>query len=253
VRIAARTATGVFVLSVFAAAACTRFAGIEPPASQAEPEGGGPVDGSVDSNEASGHTDGAPDAALCLPATCTSAPGSCRAFTFTDAVCPPEWTKSGDSNTTVECTNGALRIRAANTLDVFASLTLAMPENYSGVRISGRFTLEEWAALRFLQLSVGGTVVAELFAGRPDAGPFVIGWCRDDCDEIDSAAIAFATPHVFTFDLSTSRVTLSIDCEPIASRPLAPLSSSAALVLKLGSVDASPLDGVFDDISVAFR
>jgi hypothetical protein len=60
--------------------------------------------------------------------------------------------------------------------------------------------------------------------------------------------------HRFTFDITRTDVALSVDCRSLATRPVATkLAAAADLRMAFGKVDANPIDGTLDDLSVSFR
>ena len=60
--------------------------------------------------------------------------------------------------------------------------------------------------------------------------------------------------HLFVFDITSSSVSLSVDCVPLDTRPAQiTLATRANLTVAFGKADASPIDGTIDDLGVSFR
>jgi hypothetical protein len=239
----ARSASSLTLVAALMCAACGSF-GADSPAADAG------VSRGADAGDA---------AAACPVETCAPTAAFCLFDDFASGTCRKELTFStgdiGKPGVVGDCKDGRLHVAAAGTLDMIAELTYEAPDIYDSVRLSASLAVVDWDLAQVLRLSLDGALVAELdFAKTASGDSFTLcGAAGADC-----AAQAFVAPageaHRFTFDITRTTVALSVDCKPIASRTVtSTLAPRATFSMAFGKVDADPIDGTIDDLSVSFR
>jgi len=231
-----RRATVIALLLVVACASCGSFG------SDSRGADGGLGDGAA--------------ASTCAVATCADAGPSCF-FTDFDS-CSADIFNSGDIGTAGvvgECSGGKLRVAADGTLDMTAVLSHDTPDTYDTIRISTSLAIGEWKQGPVMRLGVGGVLVAELDTATVKSGKPSFTLCGDG--GVACSAPAFeadrGVSHRFTFDITRTSVSLSIDCVPLATRTVdVVLGPRVAVAVGFGKTDASPIDGTLDDLSISF-
>lgn len=201
-----------------------------------------------------GGSDAAVDASApaCLPETCADAGSMCRAYTFDDDC--DEWATSGDDGALASCAGGALRVRAENTLDATASMSLRTPKSAYSVRVTANVAVTRWDGGPVLRVRVGGETAAEVRAAVDlDRNVYF-----ELCDGAGACAgerfpSARGAPHVLTLDLAPTGVALEADCTTVARRGAAALALDDALEIHFGKTDGDPIEGSCSDLAVLFR
>ena len=217
--------------------------------------GAGGGDGGADGAAA----DAGDAASACAAETCVGEGPSCFFADF--GSCTPDIFNSGDWGATGvigECKGGKLHVAATDTHDMTAVLSHDTPDTYDKIRISTSLAVGQWEEGPVLRVGVDGVLVAELDtvtvkSGRPS---FTL------CGEVGDGGVACATPafepnrgelHRFTFVITRTSVSLSVDCVPLATRMVhVVLGPHVSVAIGFGKVDASPIDGTLDDLSVSF-
>lgn len=206
------------------------------------------------SAETPGSDGGAADAAAadCPAPTCADKGTTCREEHF-ESGCGAIQLEGDPSGTTRECTGGKLHIRAENTLDVFASLTVSTPRVAYSAQASVRMNIVEWDQGDVLAVLVDGKG-ARIRATPDPKGNVKLSLCaanRTGCADLPIAS-TLGTEHLYTFDLTPAGISLAVDCKPVATLPAVPLPTGSSVRVAFGEVDADPIDGTLDDVVVSF-
>jgi hypothetical protein len=238
--------TSVALVAILTCGACGSFG--------AESAG---TDAGADAADAADAGDAGDAALSCLPETCAGAGPSCFFDDF-EAGCRSEIQFSGDDGmpTVVGgCAGGRLRVAARNTLDMTAQLSLTAPDTYDSIRVSVGLAVAEWQMGPVLRIGVGGTLLASLDVAKVKSGNPAFSLCGEGGAGCIAPAFEMKAGevHRFTFDITRTAVTMSVDCKLLATRTVAvTLAARADVGMAFGKVDANPIDGTLDDLSVSF-
>jgi hypothetical protein len=194
--------------------------------------------------------------ATCASETCADAGPSCFFDDFGGA-CPAVTFSSGDKGkpgVVGECSGGKLRVAADGTLDMTAHVSHDTPDLYDSIRVSMLLAVAAWDLGPVLSLTLDGAQVAELDFAQTKLGP---SFTLCAVSATDCAAESFAAKdgevHRFTFDIKSGSVALSVDCKPIATRPLdVKLGPRATVAMVFGKNDANAIDATLDELGISF-
>jgi len=241
----ARGGISVALVAIVACAACGSFGAAESADAGA---------GEAGLSEAGA---GAEAAAACLPDTCADAGPSCSVHDFANG-CGNAFGFVGDTKmagVVGMCTaEGKARVAADDTLDITAELGATTPGLYESIRVSARIGVKVWDGRRALTIELDRVTIAEIDVVMAPSGRPVF----NQCSAGDCAGQGFEAnvgeEHLFAFDITSTSVSLSVDCVPFSTRPanidLAPMVN---LLVKFGHTDAQPIDGTIDDVGISFR
>ncbi len=199
--------------------------------------------------------------AACLAETCPASRSSCLYNDF--SVCGSGVDiRTGDlgrPGVVGECRDGRLHVAADSTYDVTASVSLDGPDIYDSIRISTLLAVAAWDRGAVLKLTLEGAPIGELHFALGAAGHlFSLCSSSSSSSGADCAPETFGASageaHRFTFELTSTTLTLSVDCKVIAKRGVTvTLAPRAAAGVVFGKNDATAIDATLDDLTISFQ
>jgi hypothetical protein len=218
--------------------------------------GGDAAGGDAGGGDAAGGDAGA-SVATCPAETCADAGPTCFFDDFATSCRKEISFNSGDigaPGVVGECKDGKLHVAMIDTLDMTAHLAVDTPDVYDSIRVSTSLAVARWDLGPVLKLTLDGAPVGELDFAVVKTGP---SFTLCGVGPADCAPTAFGPTageaHRFTFDITSTTVSLSVDCKPLATRNVAvKLVPRATVGVDFGKVDGVAVDGTLDDLSVSF-
>ena len=230
-------------------AACGSFSGTATPADAGAADGGTGSSDGASSNESS--------AACDIPACpAHDVQPSCHYYDFTPPACPGDWQKNtGPTDVvTFECSNGKLHIAADSTFDITAVLSITPPPTPKAAHVSARIAVKDWRPGKaVLTIDLGGAKVfldAQIDAN--DLPLFNPCTTTDLCAPSHPVESKAGEEHVFTFDIASTGVIVTMDCNTVWKLPAVTPDFSSSLTISFGMVDAAPIDATLDDVRISF-
>jgi hypothetical protein len=210
---------------------------------------------SREADDAGANDSSAPDAgdsnAACPAETCDGRT-QCTLYDFTNGC--GDWTTGGDGEVH-ECTNGKLRIKAANTLDSTAMVTLPTPSGGYTIHIAARIAFTDWDGGHAFRVRLNGETYVLLTADRTIGDTVQVKLCRSDT--FDCAPIvrplSIGAEHLLVVEMTTTGILAFVDCDALGKVGQAPLPPSGNLELTFGKNDGAPIEGTLDDVVVQYR